>query len=206
MRDLVSKGEDITVVGVVQPAENANASMLTSGIGYPESLTKHVINQAAAAHIVKEQLEKPSINVLTGNTFGEDENQNKFNMESLFTVDEDALKNAFGFDTSSLNLDTNIADYLNMSSNFSDLSDMVDLSSIKPDIPELSGLNMEDIMGQAELSVSAENIQQLINKLLQGYDDYAVNNPEADYSKLGESFSQYLQTEEAKQLLLEKNK
>lgn len=204
MRDLVSKGEDITVVGVVQPAENANASMLTSGIGYPESLTKHVINQAAAAHIVKEQLEKPSINVLTGNTFGEDENQNKFNMESLFTVDEDALKNAFGFDTSSLNLDTNIADYLNMSSNFSDLSDMVDLSSIKPDIPELSGLNMEDIMGQAELSVSAENIQQLINKLLQGYDDYAVNNPEADYSKLGESFSQYLQTEEAKQLLLEK--
>lgn len=204
MRDLVSKGEDITVVGVVQPAENANASMLTSGIGYPESLTKHVINQAAAAHIVKEQLEKPSINVLTGNTFGEDESQNKFNMESLFTVDEDALKNAFGFDTSSLNLDTNIADYLNMSSNFSDLSDMVDLSSIKPDIPELSGLNMEDIMGQAELSVSAENIQQLINKLLQGYDDYAVNNPEADYSKLGESFSQYLQTEEAKQLLLEK--
>ena len=204
MRDLVSKSEDITVVGVVQPAENANASMLTSGIGYPESLTKHVINQAAAAHIVKEQLEKPSINVLTGNTFGEDENQNKFNMESLFTVDEDALKNAFGFDTSSLNLDTNIADYLNMSSNFSDLSDMVDLSSIKPDIPELSGLNMEDIMGQAELSVSAENIQQLISKLLQGYEDYAVNNPEADYSKLGESFSQYLQTEEAKQLILEK--
>lgn len=204
MRDLVSKGEDITVVGVVQPAENANASMLTSGIGYPESLTKHVINQAAAARIVKEQLEKPSINVLTGNTFGEDNNQSKFNMESLFTVDEDALKNAFGFDTSALNIDTNIADYLNMNGNFSDLSDMVDLSSIKPDIPELSGLNMEDIMGQAELSVSAENIQQLINKLLQGYDDYAVNNPEADYSKLGESFSQYLQTEEAKQLLLEK--
>lgn len=205
MRDLVSKGEDITVVGVVQPAENANASMLTSGIGYPESLTKHVINQAAAAHIVKEQLEKPSINVLTGNTFGEDENQNKFNMESLFTVDEDALKNAFGFDTSALlNIDTNIADYLNMNGNFSDLSDMVDLSSIKPDIPELSGLNMEDIMGQAELSVSAENIQQLISKLLQGYEDYAVNNPEADYSKLGESFSQYLQTEEAKQLILEK--
>ncbi len=204
MRDLVSKGEDITVVGVVQPAEDANASILTSGIGYPKSLTKHVVNQAAAARIVTEQLEKPSINVLTGNTFGEDNNQRKFNMESLFTVDEDALKNAFGFDTSALNIDTNIADYLNMNGNFSDLSDMVDLSSIKPDIPELSGLNMEDIMGQAELSVSAENIQQLISKLLQGYEDYAVNNPEADYSKLGESFSQYLQTEEAKQLILEK--
>lgn len=204
MRDLVSKGEDITVVGVVQPAEDANASILTSGIGYPKSLTKHVVNQAAAARIVKEQLEKPSINVLTGNTFGEDNNQSKFNMESLFTVDEDALKNAFGFDTSALNIDTNIADYLNMNGNFSDLSDMVDLSSIKPDIPELSGLNMEDIMGQAELSFSAENIQQLISKLLQGYEDYAVNNPEADYSKLGESFSQYLQTEEAKQLILEK--
>ena len=41
MKELVANGEDLTIVGVVQPAEDANASALSPGICYPASLTKH---------------------------------------------------------------------------------------------------------------------------------------------------------------------
>ena len=42
MKNLVKNGEDITIVGVVQPSEDANGLLLNTGIGYPVSLTKHV--------------------------------------------------------------------------------------------------------------------------------------------------------------------
>ena len=35
MQQLVENGEDITIVGIVQPDYTASASMLTSGIAYP---------------------------------------------------------------------------------------------------------------------------------------------------------------------------
>ena len=46
MRELVSQGEDITIVGVVQPREDAIATILDAGIGYPAALTQHVIEEA----------------------------------------------------------------------------------------------------------------------------------------------------------------
>ena len=39
MLDLASKGEDVKIVGIVQPREDATATMLSSGINYPASLT-----------------------------------------------------------------------------------------------------------------------------------------------------------------------
>ena len=46
MKELVKHGENIEVVGVVQPSEDANAVALTTGIGYPAALTKHVVEEA----------------------------------------------------------------------------------------------------------------------------------------------------------------
>lgn len=42
MKKLVADGENLTIVGIVQPAEGATASMLTAGIGYTPALTRHV--------------------------------------------------------------------------------------------------------------------------------------------------------------------
>lgn len=105
MRELVSQGEDITIVGVVQPREDAIATILDAGIGYPAALTQHVIEEAAASSIVQEQLAGPNINVLTGDAFGADDGQGGFNLESLFTINEDALQNAFSIDQRALNVD-----------------------------------------------------------------------------------------------------
>ena len=71
VRSLVEDGEDLHVVGVVQPREDASATMLSAGLYYPSSLTRHVIDEAAASQIVKDQLAKPDINVFTGKPFGE---------------------------------------------------------------------------------------------------------------------------------------
>ena len=46
MKALVNKGEDIKIVGIVQPSETANGLLLSTGIYYPESLTTHVIEEA----------------------------------------------------------------------------------------------------------------------------------------------------------------
>ena len=83
------------MVGVVQPAQGATASMLSTGIAYPASLTQHVMEQAAASSIVQQQLDHPQVNVLTGNSFGEDNDENRLDLSSLFTVDQQALENAF---------------------------------------------------------------------------------------------------------------
>ena len=103
MRQLIDNGEEIRIVGIVQPREDANASMLSSGINYPSSLTDHVIEQAAASRIVQDQLADSSIDVFTGKEFGaEDEDGSDFSMDSLFTIDGNAISAAFSIDSSAL--------------------------------------------------------------------------------------------------------
>lgn len=202
MRELVENGEDIRIVGVVQPAEDASAAMLDSGIAYPASLTEYVAEKAAGSRIVQEQQEKREINVLTGNTFGEDNRENRFDMESLFSVNEDALREAFQFNTDAVDMD--MSEYFSMGGSAADLSGMIDPGSISLEIPELPGLNMGDIIGDMNLSVSRESLQELMKGLTDEYGDYAAAHPEADYSNLKEYFRNFLQTPETKQYLEEK--
>lgn len=102
MKQLVADGEELTIVGVVQPAEGSNAASLNAGIAYPKSLTKHVAEESAKSEIVKQQLANPSVNVFTNEAFGEVDKENGFDMQSLFTVDSEALEKAFSFDESAL--------------------------------------------------------------------------------------------------------
>ena len=83
MQQLVENGEDITIVGIVQPDYTASASMLTSGIAYPASLTEKVMKDAADSDIVKQQMADPATNVLTGESFGKAESLRDFDLTSL---------------------------------------------------------------------------------------------------------------------------
>ncbi len=102
----MTNGEDVHVVGVVQPRDDATATMLSSGLNYPASLTSYVIDQAANSAIVKDQLAHPDTNVFTGKSFDDEEaDESGFNMESLFTIDGDAIQAAFTIDQSKLSVD-----------------------------------------------------------------------------------------------------
>ena len=176
MKKLVADGEDIKIVGIVQPAEGSKATALNMGIGYPYSLMTHVAEEAKNSEIVKQQKASPDINVFTGEKFGEDSGDNGLDMNSLFSVDEDTLQKAFGMG------DTDLAGSLGNSLDFS------------------KAVNLQDAF-KLDVKVKPGGMQKMAVSLMEGYQAYAKTHPEADYSHLGDNFSEYLKTDDAKQIM-----
>ena len=144
MKKLVKNGEDLTIVGIVQPVEGVTASMLTAGICYTPELTKHVIEKAASSEIVKQQLADEKINVFTGEEFGKEDNENsKFDMESLFSINADALQEAFQVDLSGFNMDLSSLSGLSSGLNV-EMPDMPDMSALAGNI-NLEESSMPDL-------------------------------------------------------------
>ena len=153
MRNLINSSEDLSIVGIVQPKEGANASMLSAGINYPASLTDHVIDQAAQSQIVKDQLTDPSIDVFTGKPFGEDDGESGFSMDSLFSIDGNAISAAFHVDESALT--AGLGDMsLDMSNVSLDMNSLpaFDASSIQPDMSQIDLSNLKFDLGNIDLA------------------------------------------------------
>ena len=204
MRDLVEQGEDIRIVGVVQPSEDGNGFVLTSGIGYTPALTRHVAQQAQESQIVQKQLEDPDINVFTGEPFGEDSSENDFDMESLVTIDKGKLGEAFGYDESAfsdLSSSFDFADVFASAGDSMDLSGLIDLGDLNIDLPDLGTVDLEEMMGSMEIPVSQEGFRQMAASLMEGFNQYGKEHPEADYSGLQSSFEGYLKTDAAKDVM-----
>ena len=60
---------ELKITGIVRPKENADASLLSLGIGYTSKLTEYVINKSVASGVVEAQKASPTIDVLTGKPF-----------------------------------------------------------------------------------------------------------------------------------------
>lgn len=203
MKSLVDQGEDIRIVGIVQPSEDAKGMLLSTGIYYPESLSRYVIEKAQESKIVQEQLSKRDTNVFTNEAFGE-ESSSEFDSESLFTVDTSALENAFGFNTdalSGLSGSVDLSDAFNLDSGSLDLSGMVNLGSINLTLPDMPDISMSDLMDKVEITATADDVNQLVSDVIAGYQEYIKEHPEADYSNLIEDFLGYLKSPEAQQIL-----
>ena len=201
MKSLVASGETLTVVGVVQPKEDASASMLSSGIAYPAALTQHVIAAAADSQMVQDQLASPSINVMNGEPFGT-EDASAFDMSSLFRIDTDMLKSAFQFDTSKLNFDLSGA--FDLDNGSVDLGSLLDPDDFQLDLdltetPDLDMSTLTDLFANMDLSVSEDKMQELAQKVLVGYKDYVIGNGILNLNKI--SFSQYLKSDAFKTLM-----
>ncbi len=199
MQQLVENGEDITIVGIVQPDYTASASMLTSGIAYPASLTEKVMEDAADSEIVKQQMADPTTNVLTGESFGKAESIRDFDLASLFSIDTNALKDAFQFDAAALDFDLNGA--FDLSSGSFDLSSLLDFSL---NIDELPDIDLSEALAGLDLSVSPEALQDLVQKIFKDYKKYIIGNGILNFKNW--SFSAYLKTERFQKLLAESMK
>ena len=158
MRELVKNGEDVHVVGVVQPREDATATMLSSGINYPSSLTDYVIDQAANSAIVKDQLAHPDTNVFTGKSFDDEEaDEDGFNMDSLFTIDGDAIQAAFTIDQSKLSVG---------------MSNALNLQGSLQNMPAVPEPNMDEIAGSLNIDLPVDQVSALMGSLMEGYAAY----------------------------------
>ncbi len=176
MLNLVTNGEDLTIVGIVQPAEDAVSTALSSGINYLPSLVTHVSELAAESEIVQAQMADPDTNVLTGEPIVVDSDID-IDLESLFNIDTDALQDAF--DTSSLT--DSLSDSLDLSDAFDldadsldlssavDFSDMdlnldltgMDLSSIDMSDIDLSGMDLDFDLDLSSIDLSSIDLSEL---------------------------------------------
>lgn len=167
LKKLVEDGEDIVISGIVQPKEGSSSNMMHSGIYYTPELVKHIIEKAGDTQIVKEQLEKPKIDVFNGKSFAEQsENKNDdFDMANMFTIDTGAIQAAFKIDNSKLNLDMSLLD-VNMDSSSLPKMPKMDLKDA------LKDLNVDtSSMGSTEDSSAAmtQAMSQIANGLIQAY-------------------------------------
>ena len=182
MRNLVNNGEDVKIVGIVQPREDATATMLRSGINYPSTLTDYVIEQAASSTIVKDQLAHPDTNVFTDKPFGEEDDGEGFDMQSLFTIDGDAIQAAFKFDESALT-----SGLSGMSLDLSGLSlDMGSLpafdgSSIAIDPSSIDMSNLVDFsdikldLGDVQPTMDSAKMQAAMEDIMAGFNPWYAN-------------------------------
>lgn len=184
MKKLINQGEDIKIVGIVQPKESATATMLKTGIGYTAELTTHVIEEAKASNIVKSQLADPSKDVFTGKSFT-DKSGNQFDMNSLFTIDTNMLQQAFTFDQSKLQ---------------GGMSDL-DLSSIDIDMSKLPQIDFTGILSDMKISITEDQINAMSQVLMKDFQEYLVKNAMIDPTKMNEYFIAYIQTEDAQKLI-----
>lgn len=184
MKNLIKKGETLKIVGIVQPSENASATMLRTGIGYPASLTTHVIEEAKASDIVQKQIKDSLVDVFTGKEFSSRENRS-FDMNSLFTVDENMIKKAFTFDQSKLSFD---------------MGDL-DLSGLQLDMSTLPTIDFNDIFKNMNINISPEQLESLSQSLMLDFQQYASQNNMTDPTKMNEYFVIYLQSEQAQTLI-----
>jgi len=104
MKDRIANGVELKIVGVVQPKEGSDMTLLSEGVAYKGDLVRHLSNQAEQSQIVQEQMADPERDVFTGKTFEELESEegSAFDMENVFSVDEAALAGAFSFDSRAL--------------------------------------------------------------------------------------------------------
>ena len=209
MRNLVNNGEDVKIVGIVQPREDATATMLSSGINYPSTLTDYVIEQAASSTIVKDQLAHPDTNVFTDKPFGEEDDGEGFDMQSLFTIDGDAIQAAFKFDESALtsglsgmsldlsglSLDMGSLPAFDGSSialdpSSIDMGQMIDFSDIKLDLKDV-----QPKMDSAKMQAAMEDIMAGFNPWYKQWaqDQAAQGNDPTDMEAAAKA---YLESEE----------
>lgn len=204
MKKLVAEGEDLKIVGIVQPAEDANGALLSTGIAYPASLTEHVIEVAADSKIVKEQLKDRNTNVFTGEAFGKDDSDSDFDMDSLFKVDEKALQKAFSFDeealTKGLSTGSSGLDLKKLEQSL-DLSKLMDMDALSKSLSKIEQPDMSGLSESIKIDVSDQGVKDMVSSLMEGYQQYLSASPQNDYSQLGDSFRGYLQTEDAQKIV-----
>ena len=84
MKKLLSKADEIKVVGIIKANEEAVASGTSYGlVGYTHALTEYIVNKTNESTVVKEQLAKPEINVFTGQKFSTNMSINNLSKEQL---------------------------------------------------------------------------------------------------------------------------
>lgn len=192
MRDLLNKAQDLKIVGIVQPKPGEDIWMLDSGIYYGSDLVEELRQSAADSDIVKAQLADREVNVLTGERF--DEEKSDFDMSKLFSIDEDAIQDAFKFDEDKLSFDEDA---------FGDMSGMDLSGAFGGAMPGLTNDQLQGLLNGVDFKVDTDALGVGLQTIFTDYIDYASANPTTDYEKLPDSMSNYISSPAGSKVLRE---
>ena len=192
MRDLLNEAQDLKIVGIVQPKPGEDIWMLDSGIYYGENLVEELRNAAENSDIVKGQLADREVNILTGERF--DEEESDFDMSKLFSIDEDAIQDAFKFDEDKLNFDEDA---------FGDMSGMDISGAFGSAMPNMSNDQLQGLLKGVDFKVDTDALGVGLQAIFTDYIDYASANPTTDYEKLPDSMSNYISSPAGSKVLRE---
>lgn len=192
MRDLLNKAQDLKIVGIVQPKPGEDIWMLDSGIYYGSELVEELRQSAADSDIVKAQLADREVNVLTGERF--DEEESDFDMSKLFSIDEDAIQDAFKFDEDKLSFDEDA---------FGDMSGMDLSGAFGGAMPGLTNDQLQGLLNGVDFKVDTDALGVGLQTIFTDYIDYASANPTTDYEKLPDSMSNYISSPAGSKVLRE---
>lgn len=156
MKNLISNAEELKVVGIIKPNEEAVNGASTYGmVGYQHSLMTHLIKKNESSDIVKEQVENKDQNIFTRSNF---QTNKKFDMNSL--SDEQKMSLA---SMSQEEMATYIETYTeNMSATYED--NLKKLGSVSLDNPDYIYLYPKDFD-------SKESIVKIIDKYNDGKEE-----------------------------------
>ncbi len=210
IKELAEAGESLTIVGIVQPADESSIAMLSSGIGYTPALTRHIIDAAADSPIVKEQLAHQNTNVFTGQKFGEEEST--FDMSTLFTVDTEALADAFQVDESLFQVDLSglsdlsidpslLSGAFTLDMDSFTLTDLIDFDELLPELTRKLSEGIADMEKNLDLTVTAQEMQSLTQDMIAGFQESLQGDMDIEFVDPVDSFAAYLATEDAQERL-----
>lgn len=73
MKKLLDNAEELVITGIIRPNEESIIASTAGGVMYLKDLKEYVINKINESEIAQAQLEKPDINVFTGQEFSDEE-------------------------------------------------------------------------------------------------------------------------------------
>lgn len=200
MKKLVLASEPVTIVGVVSPSEDAKAAMLSMGVAYTPMLTMHVIDNARESEIVQSQLANRSVDVFSGKEFSALGEDSAFDLESIFSVDENAIGNIFSFDMNSIasgiDFGSSLINLLDI-----DFSDLIDLREMFSSLPGFTEDDLRVILGVVESAVDEEKLNSVARELASGFEGYIRANGIAGEEATRAAIGDYLATEGARAII-----
>ena len=208
MQTLLERSIPLRIVGIVQPSPNATVTPLAVGINYTPELITHLMEVVAEAPIVKEQLAYPEVNVTTGRTFVEEQEELdiSFDFSRIISIDEDLIRDTFTLDMDGIDLEFSEMDLPEM-----DLSGFnIDPSLFQFDLSALGGLSLDldgielptfemgnivtNIAGAlaGEVQIPTGQLLGVVTNVMIGFIQEAIGSGISDLEELGPLLGEYL--------------
>ncbi len=201
LKTTLETADELCVVGVVLPKEDMSNPTLSTGIAYPAALADHLRDLSAGSAVAGSQLADRNVDVFTGRPFGETAQDRDMDLSALFSVDEDAISEAFRFDLEGGDLDLSGFDLSEMDLSGIDLSGAIDPNAFAAAMPSLSQKDIAELLKGVKLQLSAEDLQALFAQILNGWLAKAEQDPSTDPSRLAGALGEYLSSDAAREIL-----